>query len=199
LVFGHEPNIFYLRIFGCAVYVLIYPPQHTKMSPQRRLRIYIEFESPSIIKYLKPLTGDSFTTRFVDCHLDETMFPALEGEIKQLDKDITWNALSLLNFYPRTKQCEQEVQKILRLQDIANQLPNAFTYSKRVTKSYIPTAYSPTQIEVPAGQSTKSIANESMTCQKCGRPIGSKDKKNWKRKGANNQISIIEKQIFIRR
>jgi hypothetical protein len=33
LVFGHEPNIFYLRIFGCAVYVPIYPPQHTKMSP----------------------------------------------------------------------------------------------------------------------------------------------------------------------
>jgi len=176
LVFGHEPNIFYLRIFGCAVYVLIYPPQHTKMSPQSRLRIYIGFESPSIIKYLEPLTGTSFTTRFVDCHFDETMFPALGGEIKQLDKDITWNALSLLNFYPRTKQCEQEVQKILCLQDIVHQLPNAFTDSKRVTKSYIPTAYSPTQIEVPAGQSTKIIANESMTCHKCDRPIGLKDK-----------------------
>ena len=142
------------------------------MSPQRRLKIYIGFESPSIIKYLEPLTGDSFTTRFTDCHFDETMFPALGGEIKQLDKDITWNALSLLKFYPCTKQCEQEVQKILRLQDIANQLPNAFSDSKRVTKSYIPTANAPTQIEVPVGQSTKIIANESMTCQKCGRPIG---------------------------
>jgi hypothetical protein len=48
------------------------------------------------------------------------MFPALGEEIKQLDKYITWNALSLLNFDPRTKQCEQEVQKILHLQDIAN-------------------------------------------------------------------------------
>jgi hypothetical protein len=38
-----------------------------------------------------------------------------------------------------------------------------------------------------------------MTCQKCGRPIGSKDKNSWKRKGANNQINIIEKEIFIRR
>ena len=104
-----------------------------------------------------------------------------------------------MNFYPHTKQCEQEVQKILRLQDIANQLPNAFTDSKRVTKSYIPTANAPTHIEVPAGQSTKIIANESMTCQKCGRPIGSKDKNSWKRKGANNQINIIEKEIFIRR
>jgi hypothetical protein len=36
------------------------------------------------------------------------MFPALGGEIKQLDKDISWNALSLLNFGPRIKQCEQK-------------------------------------------------------------------------------------------
>jgi hypothetical protein len=43
------------------------------------------------------------------------MFPALGGEIQQLDKDIIWNALSLLNFDSRTKQCEQEVQKILCL------------------------------------------------------------------------------------
>jgi hypothetical protein len=119
-VFGHEPNISHLRIFGYVVYVPIYPPQRTKMGPQKRLRIYIGFESLSIIKYLESLTGDSFTTRFTDCHFDETMFPALGEEIKQLDKYITWNALSLLNFDPRTKQCEQEVQKILHLQDIAN-------------------------------------------------------------------------------
>jgi hypothetical protein len=70
LVFGHEPNIFNLRIFDCAVYVPIYPPQHTKMGPQRRLGIHIGFDSLSIIKYLEPLTSDSFTTRFVDCYFD---------------------------------------------------------------------------------------------------------------------------------
>jgi hypothetical protein len=62
LVFGHEPNISYLRIFGCAVYISIYLPQHIKMGPQKRLGIYIGFESPSIIKYLEPLTGDLFMT-----------------------------------------------------------------------------------------------------------------------------------------
>ena len=66
----------------------------------------------------------------VNCHFDETAFLALEGEIKQLDKDITWKTLSLLNFNPRTKQYEQEVQKIFCLQNIANQLPNTFTDSK---------------------------------------------------------------------
>jgi hypothetical protein len=54
LVFGKEPDISHLRIFGCAVYVPIAPPQRTKMGPQKRLEIYIGFESPSIIKYLEP-------------------------------------------------------------------------------------------------------------------------------------------------
>ncbi|KAL0396683.1 UNVERIFIED_CONTAM: hypothetical protein Scaly_0116700 [Sesamum calycinum] len=31
------------------------------MGPQRRLGIYVGFESPSIIKYLEPMTGDQFT------------------------------------------------------------------------------------------------------------------------------------------
>jgi hypothetical protein len=52
------------------------------MGPYRRLRIYIGIESLLIIKYLEPLTSDSFTTRFIDCHFDETLFPTLRGEIK---------------------------------------------------------------------------------------------------------------------
>jgi hypothetical protein len=62
LVFGHKQNIPHLRIFGCAVYVPIYLPQCIKMGPQRRLRIYIGFESPLIIKYLEPIIDVSFTT-----------------------------------------------------------------------------------------------------------------------------------------
>ena len=89
LVHGQEPNIFHLRIFGCAVYVSISPPQRTKMGPQRRLGIYVGYESPSIIKYLEPLTGDLFTARFVDCHFDESIFQTLGRENKQLEKDIS--------------------------------------------------------------------------------------------------------------
>ena len=71
LTFGQEPNISHLRVFGCAVYVPIAPPQRTKMGLQRRLEIYVGYESPSIIKYLKPMTGDLFKTRFVNCHFYE--------------------------------------------------------------------------------------------------------------------------------
>ena len=75
LTYDHEPNISHLRFFGYAIYVLIAPPQHTKMSSQRRLGIYVGFDSPSTIKYLEPLMGDAFTTRFADCHFNETNFP----------------------------------------------------------------------------------------------------------------------------
>ena len=51
LVLGKQPNISHLQIFGCAVYVPIAPTQHTKMGPQRRLGVYVGFDSPSIIRY----------------------------------------------------------------------------------------------------------------------------------------------------
>ena len=98
LVHGQEPNISHLRIFGCAVYIQITPPHRTKMGPQRRLGIYVGYESPSIIKYLEPSTGDLFTARFSDCHFDEKLYPTLGGETKQLV--ISWNELSLSHYDP---------------------------------------------------------------------------------------------------
>jgi hypothetical protein len=85
-VSGREPNLSHLKKFCCVVYVPISPPQRTKMGPQRRLGIYIGFHSPSIIKYLEPLTGDVFTARFANCQFDETIFPILGGEKEKLKK-----------------------------------------------------------------------------------------------------------------
>ncbi|KAK8341105.1 hypothetical protein V6Z11_A08G147800 [Gossypium hirsutum] len=119
------------------------------MGPQRRLGIYVGYESPSIIKYVEPLTGDLFTARFIDCHFDETTFPILGGEKIQLVKEITWNGSSLSHLDPRTSQCEQEVQRIIHLQNIANQLPDSFTDLKRITKSHIPAENAPIRIDIP--------------------------------------------------
>ena len=71
-----------MRIFGCAVYVPISPPQRTKMVSQRRLRIYVGFDFSSVIKYREPLMGDVFTGRFVDCHFNETDFSTLGEELR---------------------------------------------------------------------------------------------------------------------
>ncbi|GKC45257.1 retrovirus-related pol polyprotein from transposon TNT 1-94, partial [Tanacetum coccineum] len=176
LAFGQEPDISHLRIFGCAVYVPIAPPQRTKIGPQRRLGIYVGYETSSIIRYIEPLTGDLFTARFADCHFDEAVFPELGGVKENQEKDVIWCEPSLVYLDPRTKQCETEVQKIMHLQEIANQLPDAFKDTKRVTKSHIPAANAPARVEIPDKQAGINIAQESQKRLKCRRPIGSKDK-----------------------
>ena len=76
------------------------------------------------------------------------------------------------------------------MQNIANQLPDAFTDLKRITKSHIPAENAPIRIDVPEGQ--PKIANETKPRLKRGRPIGSKDKNPRKKKGANNQDGQVE-------
>ena len=70
-----------------------------------------------------------------------------------------------------TNQCELEVQRIIHLQNLANQLPNAFIDTKKVTKSYIPIANTLAWIDVPVGQ----LTNESKIWLKRGRLVNLKD------------------------
>ena len=79
---------------------------------------------------------------------------------------------------PRTNQCELEVQMIIHLQNLANQLPDAFIHTKKVTKSHISTANTPTWIDVPIRQ----LTNEFKMRLKCGRSIGSNDVTPGKRR-----------------
>ena len=119
------------------------------MGLQRRLGIYVGFDSPSIIIYLEPFTGDIFTARFADCHFNESVFPSLGGEklILEERREISWKTSTMSHFDPRTNQCELEVQRIIHLQNLANQ-PDAFIDTKKVTKSHILAANTPTPIEI---------------------------------------------------
>jgi hypothetical protein len=82
LVHGDQPSISHLRKFGCVIYTLISPPKRTSMGPHRRMRIYVRYQSPSILKYLEPLTGDLFTARFTDYIFNEDYFLTLGGDNK---------------------------------------------------------------------------------------------------------------------
>jgi hypothetical protein len=166
LVRGNPPSISHLRKFGCAVYAPISPPQRTAMGPHRKLGIYVGYQSPSIIKYLEPLTGDLFTARFADCIFNEDHFPALGGEFKYHTEcqEIIWDDKTILSSDPRTKETELQVQKIIDLQHIANNLPDAFTDYKGVTKSWNPAVNAPERVEVP----NKTIQTSSH--KKRGRP-----------------------------
>ena len=110
-----------------------------------------------------------------------------------MNREISWNKLSLSHFDPRIKQCEQEVQRIIHLQSLANNLLDSFRNLKRVTKSYIPAANAPKKLMFEGQPST---SNESKATIKPGRPLGSKDKNPQKRKGAKNQDGQIEEIII---
>ncbi|KAL6334268.1 hypothetical protein AAG906_014667 [Vitis piasezkii] len=192
LVLGKQPNVSHLRIFGCAVYVPIAPTQRTKMGPQRRLGIYVGFDSPSIIRYLEPLIGDVFTARFANCHFNESIFPSLgrEKSIPEERREISWKSSTMSHLDPHTNQCELEVQMIIHLQNLANQLPDAFIDTKKVTKSHIPAKNTPARIDVHVGQ----LTNESKIHLKHGRPVGSKDVTLRKRR-TQEKLGTLEEAI----
>ena len=106
------------------------------MGPHRKLGIYVRYSSSSIIKCLEPLTWDLFTAQFADCIFNEDHFLALGGELYQKEcQEIDWNAEGILFSDPSTTKTELQVQRIIDLQNIINNLSDAFSDYKGVTKS----------------------------------------------------------------
>ena len=194
---GNPPSISHLRKFGCAVYAPISPPQRTSMGPHRKMGIYVGYQSPSIIKYLEPLTGDLFTARYADCIFNEDHFPALGGDYKYHSEcqEINWDNKSIISSDPRTKETELQVQKIINLQNIANNLPDAFTDYRGVTKSWNPAVNAPERVEVP----NKTIQTPSV--QKRGRAATKKDnapvKHPRKEKKKTSQKTVNKNQPMV--
>lgn len=55
----------------------------------------------------------------------------------------------MLHLDPLIKQSEIEVQRIMHLQSISDQLPDAFCRYQKVATSYIPAANVSARIEIP--------------------------------------------------
>ena len=98
--------------------------------------------------------------------------------------------MTLTHLNPRTNQCELEIQRVIHLQNLANQLPDAFIDTKKVTKSHIPAANTPARIDVPVGQ----LTNESKIRLKHGRSVGSNDITPRKRR-AQEKLGTLEETI----
>jgi hypothetical protein len=97
---------------------------------------------------------DLFTARFADCIFNEDHFPALGGELYQNEcQEVNWNAEGISSTDPRTTETKQQVQRIIDLQNLANNLPDAFFDYKGVTKvsqkSLHPARNVPERVEVP--------------------------------------------------
>ena len=86
LVIAYQSNTSHLHVFGCTVYVPLAPTHRTKLGPQRRLDIYVGFQSSSIINYIESLTCEVFIARFADYYFNDDVFPLLVGE-KPISKE----------------------------------------------------------------------------------------------------------------
>ncbi|KAL6586386.1 hypothetical protein OROMI_001374 [Orobanche minor] len=121
------------------------------MAPQRRLGTYIGYESPTIIHYLEPLTGDLFTT-YCGFHFDETKFLLLRGEEKnKFIKELSLPFPTLSHYGLGTSLCDREVQRILDLHNIADSMLDAFADIVKVTRSHIPAGNMPQGYKSPIG------------------------------------------------
>jgi hypothetical protein len=109
------------------------------------------------------LIGDLFTTRFADSFFDEEHFPALGGDFKYQKEcqEINWNTQCVLGTDPRATETELQVQKIIHLQRLANELTDAFTNYKGVTKSFILARNALERVEVP-NKTTQLLKRRSM-------------------------------------
>jgi hypothetical protein len=53
------------------------------MAPHKKIVIYVEYHSASIIKYLEPMTGDLFMARYADYIFNEDHFSILGERISK--------------------------------------------------------------------------------------------------------------------
>ncbi|KAM1418750.1 hypothetical protein ACFXTO_022373 [Malus domestica] len=115
--------------------------------------IYVGYDSPLIVRYLEPLTGDLFTARFTNCHFDETIFTSLGGDkhanVLVERRELSWYAPTRSHLDPCTAQSETKMRRIIDLQSIAQSMPDAFNDLAKVTRSHIPAANTPARIYVP--------------------------------------------------
>jgi hypothetical protein len=156
------------------------------MGPHRKLGIYVGYQSLSIIKYLEPLTGNLFMARYANCIFDEDHFSALGGDIiphKQC-QEINRDAIAISNNDPRTSESELQVQKLINLQHIANNTPNAFTDYKGVTKSHNPARNAHARVEVP--NKTTQLLRKRGRCTTISMDAASSKQK--KRKAKSSKI-----------
>ena len=80
------------------------------------------------------------------------------------------------------------------MKNLANQLPDTFIDTKKVTKSHILATNAPTRIDVPKGQ----LTNESKIHLKHGRLLGSKDITPY-RKRTERRIGTLKRYMISKR
>lgn len=144
------------------------------------------FDSTSIIRYLEPTTADLFKARHQDCHFYENIFPALAKEEPIQKSDLNWHTQDNINQDPQTKQADEEVRRLLHLNEMIEKIPDAFNDVANMTRSQVAAANAPARV-----QTSKTTATTLTPRLKRGRPPGTKDAQPRQRKPTATTLNLV--------
>jgi hypothetical protein len=120
------------------------------------------------------MTGDLFKAWYADSIFNEDHFLTLGGGMYQKEcQEISWSAEGLHSLDPRTSEAELEVQRILNLESLTNNFPDALTDHSGLAKLHIPNVNAPERVDIAPKAIDTSLGQ---TPRKRGRPLGARDK-----------------------
>jgi hypothetical protein len=168
----------------------------------------VGYESPSIIKYLEPTTGQMFRARFLDCVFDETIFPKV-GKIGEIQPPEERLLKSKDGLFTRTTQkgmvevptdmakVNRLIKHVVDLHKLSVAAPDAFAPAQGVVKE---TGVCSNLRNIPADiEISAPAANVAAPRKRQGRPVGSRDSQPRKRRstlGLNLQIEeMVEGEL----
>jgi hypothetical protein len=138
LLSGRTPYVSHIRVFGCEVWVPLHALRRHTIGAHRQLGVYVGFDSPSIIRYLDPSTGNLYKARFFNCRFIETKFPTLTLPSNPTPLNFGAPETLTLNPDPPTSLPNTEVIKLLNLRNLAENTPNGFSTQPRIIRHPLP-------------------------------------------------------------
>ena len=135
---GRTPNISYIWVFGCQIWVPVPEPKRQTIGAHKEEGIYVGFDSPSIIKYLVPTTRILLKARFQNCRFIKYVFPRVMTP--ETNQPLIFTTLETLTMNPDfcTSLADTEVNKLLHPKSRAENIPDGFASGPRIIRNAIP-------------------------------------------------------------
>ena len=141
-----------LRIFNCAAYVPIAPPQRTTIGSSETFKYLCWSKISNYCPLLDPWQVISLPLNSRIVTFDETVFPSLGGDknkyVQQERQELSWSVPTLSHLDPQLAQRVSNVRSILNIQNVVDSMPNAFSDIDKVTRSNTPAAHMPARLEI---------------------------------------------------
>ena len=138
LLTGTPPNVNHFRTFGCQVWVPVTEPRKMIIGHHRQEGIYVGFDSPSIIRYIDPATGNLFKARFANCKFIEYIFPKVRQPNPNSPLNFVAPETFTMNHDPPTSLREIETLKLLKIKAMAENTPDEFSTKDRIIRKAVP-------------------------------------------------------------